>query len=164
MKSSITSHLSLDQGTVTFTQTNESDIDKDFLFTVPNGTNLSGLTGTYSLARGGQVVLQGSFPPEGTRFVCSDQDYVHIDASTLSQGAEYSLEVSYTFDGQTYSNTFTFSGDPPESPYPSWVFDGEAWQPPVEHPISGVGMEDTDIYTWDEQNLIWVPLAGYALE
>ena len=38
----------------------------------------------------------------------------------------------------------------PPAPYPSWVWDGEGWQAPVEYPSDG------NTYTWDEDTVSWV--------
>ena len=34
-------------------------------------------------------------------------------------------------------------------PFPSWTWDGTAWQPPVPHP------DDENVYAWDEDSQTW---------
>ena len=36
----------------------------------------------------------------------------------------------------------------PPAPYPSWTWDGQAWQPPIPRPEGD--------WTWDEPTLSWV--------
>jgi hypothetical protein len=38
----------------------------------------------------------------------------------------------------------------PEQPYPSWVWNGEGWEAPVEYP------DDGESYIWDEESQSWV--------
>lgn len=51
--------------------------------------------------------------------------------------------------GWTYDETVGFR---PPQPYPSWVFDGLGWGPPVAMPTEGGSFQ------WDEQTTSWVPI------
>ena len=164
MTSSITSTFSLDEESITFSHSNASDIDKDLTFAVPLNTNLTGLTMSYTLSNQESTIMQASFPEEDVTFVMTDQPYIRSDRVRLIQGAQYTLSVSFSINGNTYTDSLTFIGDPPEQPYPSWTFDGEEWQPPTPKPVSGVGYGDLNVYDWDEPTLSWVPVGGYELE
>lgn len=53
--------------------------------------------------------------------------------------------------GDTYSPEF--GGFVSQSPFPSWILDGNlAWQPPLAYP------QDGGSYRWDETNQNWLPL------
>lgn len=164
MSSSITIAFSLEEGSITFNHSNASDIDKDLIFSVPVNTNLSGLTMNYNLSDQDSTVIQASFPEEDATFIMTDQPYIRCDRVRLVQGRSYTLSVTFSINGSSYTDTLTFVGDPPEQPYPSWTFDGEVWQPPTPMPISGVGQADLNVYDWDEPTLSWVPVGGYELE
>lgn len=53
--------------------------------------------------------------------------------------------IGYTYD--TALDAFI-----PPKPFPSWLLDDDCnWQAPVPHP------DDGQMYSWDEENQVWVP-------
>lgn len=64
-------------------------------------------------------------------------------------GGEWHGTDSKVGIGWTYTEQDGFR---PPQPYPSWSWDGTAWQPPVPYPNDG------QFYTWDENNQAWVEI------
>lgn len=64
--------------------------------------------------------------------------------------AQVTFKVWASNGGVTHTSEISFVVPRPPQPFPSWVWDGTDWQPPVPYP-DGDGW-----YEWDEEALDWV--------
>ena len=98
------------------------------------------------------LVLTKTYPPEGVRYVATDQTYLTNDRVDLWFDDEVVFTVWAENGGERYEGQTTFIVPRPEHPYPSWTWDSESgWWPPVPDP------EDGGSYVWDEPSESWVP-------
>ena len=91
-----------------------------------------------------------SYPPEGVRYVSTDQQYMTNDRLDLAADDVVVLDVWAENSGVRHEASTTFTVPRPEQPYPSWVWDDGAWTAPVPHP------DDGNDYVWDEDAGVWV--------
>lgn len=108
----------------------------------------------YELRQGESIKQYGVFPPPGVRFVSSDQQDLWTERLALTPGESYDLWVWAENAGARTDYTILLEVPIPPQPYPSWTWDGTAWQPPTLYP------EDGGLYQWDEATLSWVPFVG----
>lgn len=107
-----------------------------------------------NLAFGFTVTVDGdekyvaSYPPAGAKYISSDQRYISNDRVTLLYDDEATLSIWAENAGQRYEHSVDFVVPRPEQPYPSWVWNGEWWDPPVPYPDEG-------FYVWDEEAQEW---------
>ena len=106
----------------------------------------------YELKQDGSIKQYGVFPPPGVRYVRSDQPYLVVERLKLDMETEYELYLWAENGGVSFEKTVSFNTPRPEQPYPSWVWDGEKWNPPVPRP------DDSQEYTWDEDAQQWEPI------
>lgn len=94
-----------------------------------------------------------SYPPEGLRYIATDQQYITNDRITFSPDDEVVLEVWAENAGKRYEGQTTFTIPRPEQPYPSWTWANGYWQPPTPYP------DDDVFYQWNEEQQAWVEVA-----
>jgi len=104
----------------------------------------------YELRSVGSVLKQSSYPPEGVRYVNSDQPYLVAERLLLQAETDYELYLWAENDGQHFDTTIEFTTPRPAQPYDSWVWNGVKWEAPVEKPSDGQS------YAWDEETTDWV--------
>jgi hypothetical protein len=105
----------------------------------------------FSLKLDNEVIESGEYPPEGVEYVETDQLYITSDRLNLKPDKEYDLYLWAENKKVKIQHTEKFKTPIPESPYNSWVWDGEEWNAPVLYP------EDGQEYLWDEELLNWIP-------
>jgi hypothetical protein len=94
-----------------------------------------------------------SYPPEGVTYLQTDQTYLSSDRVDLSADDAATVYVWAENAGKRYESDVTFTVPRPLKPYPSWLWDGLAWQPPIPYPNEGH-------WQWDETVGGWVPAGG----
>jgi hypothetical protein len=92
-----------------------------------------------------------SYPPEGVRYVSTDQQYMTHDRVDLAADDVVVLDVWMVNAGERHEASTTFTVPRPQQPYPSWVWEDGGWQPPVPYP------DDDGLYMWDEDIQNWTP-------
>lgn len=90
-----------------------------------------------------------SYPPEGVRYVSTDQKYISNDRVDLAADDVVVLDVWMVNAGERHEASTTFTVPRPEQPFPSWTWQGGMWVAPVLYP------EDGGMYAWDEESLSW---------
>ena len=103
----------------------------------------------FTVVANGQPVLTKAYPPQGVRYVATDQTYLTNDRVNLAPDDEVVLAVWAENGGERYEDQTTFVIPRPEQPFPSWVWEDGQWTPPVPYP------DDGGFYAWDEDGQIW---------
>ena len=103
----------------------------------------------YELRQGENIKQYGVFPPPNTRYIRSDQPYLVVERLNLRPEIEYDLYLWAMNNKQEFEKTVTFTTPKPPQPYPSWIWDGETWNPPISYPTDG------NFYVWDEETISW---------
>lgn len=81
--------------------------------------------------------------------ILADDDAERVLALLLPEADEFIVPDDTT--GPAYVGGDLHDGRfRPPAPFPSWEWDGDVWQPPIQYPGDG-GM-----YEWDEQRGDWV--------
>lgn len=107
----------------------------------------------YELLANDSIVAYGTFPLGSVKYIQSDQTYLETVRLTCAYDTPYQLRLWAENGGNTFESTVDIQVLKPESPYPSWVWDGATWVAPVPYP------EDFDIeYEWDETKQEWVKI------
>ena len=101
----------------------------------------------------GLEVFTKSYPTEGVRYVSTDQQYMTDDRVNLAADDVVVLDVWMVNAGERHEASTTFTIPRPPQPYPSWMWDGTGWQPPV--PMPEFDPENLVYYAWDEDGQIW---------
>jgi hypothetical protein len=104
----------------------------------------------YELRLNNAILAYGVFPPIGVKFISSDQQELWTERLTLTPGTTYELMVWAQNAGHRLEYTIPLDAPLPPQPYPSWTWDGTAWQPPTPYP------QDGGVYDWDEDGQEWV--------
>lgn len=164
---SVLATLDLQNGEWSFDVAPESpapDVEIGFKFGGSPVDTFDNLFFGFSATVDGSKVFEKSYPPEGIRYVATDQKYLSNDRVLLSVNDKVVFRVWAENAGQRYEGETVFVVPIPDSPYPSWVWDGEDWQPPVPYPSESPA--NGDGWAWDEESLSWVEfnLADYEVE
>jgi len=112
-----------------------------------------GLTFGLSVTVDGDKKFAASYPPEGMTYLRTDQTYLSNDRVSLSVDDVATLSVWAENGGQRYEADVTFIVPRPVQPYPSWLWNGDGWEPPIPYP------DDDTFYSWDEDSVTWVEIA-----
>lgn len=105
----------------------------------------------FTVVANGLPVLTKAYPPQGVRYVATDQTYLTNDRVNLASDDEVVLAVWAENGGERYEGQTTFTVPRPAQPYPSWVWEDGAWTAPVPYP------DDEQSYVWDEDEQQWLP-------
>jgi hypothetical protein len=112
-----------------------------------------GLAFGFTVVANGVPALTKAYPPQGVRYVATDQEYITNDRVQLKADDNVILSVWAENGGERYEGMTSFDIPRPEQPYPSWTWNGEGWEAPVPYPTDG---EEGVFYTWDEEAGDWV--------
>ena len=104
----------------------------------------------YTLSSDGAVVEMQAYPPQGTKYIQTDQEYIVTHRLNLHPETAYSLFLWAENDGVRHEYTHDFVAPRPSQPFPSWIWNGVVWEAPVPTP------QDENYYWWDEATLAWV--------
>jgi hypothetical protein len=104
----------------------------------------------FAVSVAGTQIVENAYPPEGVRYVATDQRYMSNDRVDLAADDEATLTVWMENAGERSEASTTFVVLRPEQPYPSWVWDDGSWAAPVPYPSDGGS------YVWDEEAGDWV--------
>lgn len=91
-----------------------------------NVTQFDNLSFFYSVTVNGDHLQTASFPPEGQRYVATDQPYLVVDR-VMGVRADDAVSLSLTVNnaGIEYTNIKTFVVPRPEQPDPTWIWNDE---------------------------------------
>ena len=103
----------------------------------------------YTLSSNDIELQTQSYPPEGLKYLQTDQEFITIDRLTFQPETSYSLFLWAENDGKRYEYTYNFTTPRPPQPYPSWIWNGEIWEAPVPYPEGGGS------YVWNEDTQEW---------
>jgi len=150
---SILAQLNMDTGKWTWKVAPESpapDVEIGFVNSIGVVTfdNLS--FGLIAEVDGG-VAFENSYPVEGFTYISTDQKYVTCDRVNLHYDDEVVLKVWAENAGVRYEDSTSFTIPRPPALFPSWVWNGNWWEPPIPYPDD----QDNEYY-WDEENQGWV--------
>ena len=115
--------------------------------------NFDNLTFGLKVVANGEEVLEASYPPPGVKYVATDQEYISNDRVQLKADDLVTVSVWAVNGGTLYQGSEGFVIPRPEQPYPSWTWNGDAWEAPVPYPTDG---DDDVFYVWDEDAGDWV--------
>ena len=146
------------------TQTSEISFDKskigpyycDFIAALERHgqrVDIRGLSYGADVRVNGELVLKKSWPPEGVKYVSTDQNELVTERlTTFPPDAECEFSVWVKGRNGEYTGQTTFTIPRPEQLYDSWGWNTETlnWEAPVPYP------DDGNDYTWDEENQQWV--------
>ena len=114
--------------------------------------SLKGVSFGITVKADGETVLDQLWPPEGVRFSKTNQDTLATARAKWMPDQTISVDARCINTlNQTITATDTFVAPRPAQPYPSWVWGGTAWQPPLPYPD-----DDYGDYYWDEDAGEWV--------
>ena len=103
----------------------------------------------YTLSSNDTEIKTRSYPPEGSRYLRTDQEFITIDRLNLQPETSYSLFLWAENDGNRYEHTYNFTTPRPFQLFPSWIWNGEIWEAPVPYPNDG------EFYGWNEDTQEW---------
>jgi len=103
----------------------------------------------YELKVGDTIVQYNAYPPPNVTYLCTDQPHIIVERLNLRPDNTYNLWLWGENANASFENTFTFTAPRPESPYASWVWNGDYWEAPIAKP------EDTNKYKWNESITNW---------
>lgn len=153
---SILASCHLPDGSWTFDVQPESpspDIEVGFTSDV-TPVEFDGLTFGFTVSVDDTLKLTGSYPPDGVRYVATDQQYISSDRVDLAADDEATVIVWMVNAGERHEASTTFTVPRPEQPFPSWTWQDGAWVPPVLYP------DDGNYYVWNEDAGDWVTPEG----
>jgi hypothetical protein len=107
----------------------------------------------FTLSSDNETIDSKDYPPKNVRYIRSDQKYLITHRLKFTPDTEYQLFL-WAENAKTYiEHTETFTTPIPTQPYPSWTWDGENWNAPVEYP------DDGGNYEWSEDEQTWVEIS-----
>lgn len=114
---------------------------------------LTGVKFGFTLTINDVEVDNHEWPPANVRYSKTNQD------TLASYRLEWQPDDNVTIfvwlldaTGAKHEDTLAFVAPKPPQPYPSWVWNDGAWQPPIPYP------DDGQFYNWDEDNMTWVEI------
>lgn len=119
----------------------------------------------FTLTQNDTLLYSRSYPKEGTKYISTDQSYLESIIIDLIPDTKYALDVWSKENDIKSTGTYVFSTGIPQSPYPSWTWNGTQWVPPKPYPIAVEG----EVYSWNEDKLNWeilptlVDTSGYEV-
>jgi len=115
--------------------------------------NLRGVEMSLTITADGSEIYAMHLPPAGVKYKQTDQDI--LATGRVQWRPDQQIEVSAwckTNSGHEVTAQAQLTAPRPEQPYPSWTWDGSAWEAPVAYP------DDGGEYFWDEVAGAWVPV------
>ena len=100
----------------------------------------------------GEVADQ--WPPSNQRYIQSDQKWILVARIQHPADEPTTLTVWAEDHGERVEAEWTFTTPRPVQPFPSWSWDGSAWQPPVPFPVDEPA--EGFYWRWDEAGQQWV--------
>lgn len=106
----------------------------------------------FELKKGTEILQSAEHPPFGLKYIESDQPYLVTERLQFQPNTTYTLFLWCENNGERFEKEFQFTTPKPIQPYPSWLWDGEKWYPPVPYP------NDDNDYIWDEDIQNWAEI------
>lgn len=103
----------------------------------------------YVFSKNGVVIQQANFPPEGVRYIRSDQTFLVNEVIKYDPDQTYSLFMWCENAGNRFEDTFEIITPRPRQPGASWDWNGSEWVPPTPMP------DDGKPYAWNEETQSW---------
>lgn len=122
----------------------------EFLFNRNDSTNvylIKGLRFSYELKSSGVIKKKETFPPDEVEFEYVDATPLVTTEIEIEPDIVHTLTVNIQFNNYNLDHQEDIRGPMPEKPYPSWVWNGKAYQSPVQ---------ELDVpCAWDESSQSW---------
>jgi hypothetical protein len=130
----------------------DGEISISFVSSSDNEIDISNFRFGFVVFVDGNKVLEKTFPGKREVFKKVDSDFVFSGIAPIKPGqigdVTFWLEENLT----RIESKFEFSIPMPESPFPSWVWNGDDWESPIPYPDS----DFEGYYTWDEESFSWI--------
>jgi hypothetical protein len=149
-KMTITYNLDTQECVLTLDDIAPSYADLRFCFNKLSASPFKNLKFKFELKQAGNIKQYGVYPPAGVSYVSTDQDFLLSEPLNLIPDKEYELYLWMEHDGVSAETTEVFTSPKPPQPFPSWTWENDMWNPPVERPDNAIA------YSWDEDTLAWV--------
>lgn len=104
----------------------------------------------YELKHVGVIEQYGTYPLPNVRYDATDQEHIEVERIYLRPDQTYELYLWAENRGESFETTVSFTAARLEQPYPSWVWEENQWNPPVDYPENG------EHYRWDETTKSWL--------
>jgi hypothetical protein len=121
-----------------------------------NPVKFNGLSFSYTISKDGSVVATRIWPDDPsleTYIQCDPNSLFSSDKAILSIDEDYSMTVSVTHNGSTFTETQTISTGRPAKPFTAWIWsdDKKKWEPPVVRPT-----DETKPWIWSDEHNKWI--------
>jgi hypothetical protein len=103
----------------------------------------------YNLTKSGQLVNQNSWPPNGVIYFKTDQETLATERINWEPDSELLFDFWMQTSGKRYEFSFPFIVPKPDQTFPSWIWNNNIWESPVQYP------EDGNLYNWNEDSKNW---------
>jgi hypothetical protein len=102
------------------------------------------------LYKNGGVIVEKRYPEFGFYELVSREPIDHIKHEFIAEHS-YSIKLIAEYQDETFEQTVDFTVPRPVSPYPSWVWNGSAWESPLPKPETVYPFSST----WNENTKKW---------
>ncbi len=121
-----------------------------------NPVKFNGLSFSYTISKDGSDVATRTWPADGSNetYVEGDPNSIFVsDRAILSIDEDYSITVSVTHNGSTFTETQTISTGRPAKPFTAWTWSAsnKKWEPPVARPT-----DESKPWVWSDEHNKWV--------
>ncbi len=151
----ITQNLETKIWSTRYDNLDRSPVNLQFFFT--NG-EFNGLQFGYTLFLGSDVISSESFPPQGVKYLTTDQEYVVATSIAVLPDKNYKLSIWSENSGDRQEIDYDFYVPKPAQPFTSWRWIDTAWQPPIDYPTDG------KFYVWNEKDQLWDLNLEYGIQ
>lgn len=121
-----------------------------------NPVKFNGLSFSYTISKDGSNVATRTWPADAsieTYVQCDPNSLFASDKAVLIVDEDYSITVSVTHNGSTFTETQTISTGRPTQPFTSWTWSdaNKKWEPPVARPT-----DETKAWIWSDVHNKWI--------
>jgi hypothetical protein len=95
------------------------------------------------------VLYEHHYPPTGMQYESADRSIMIVENIDLKCEIGYTIECYAENAGETITNNLGILISRPESPFSSWIWRGENWEPPIPAPTDRPAI-------WDDNNRMWI--------
>lgn len=110
-------------------------------------TNIKNMQIGYRIESDSETISSGLFPPHGVRYELVSKYPIIIEPIDLEMDKSYKCSVYLIDQDKTYEKSMDFVGPKPSRPYPSWIWQHNAWVAPVPKPDGP--------HLWNEESRVW---------
>ena len=110
------------------------------------------------------LLFKNTFPTNGFNLIKTDLDILKTFNFFFLPAKKYIIEIEYNYKDNNKNLNFDFVGTKPPKPFKSWVWNKTEWVSPVPFPDNVGDVMSGEMYEWNEEKLVWMPLGGYTVE